>query len=70
VPLHDSDKLSFSLMGVRVWAILRLELGDMFRGILDGRNAAPADGVREALGRPAGDFAAYATRAAAAGSWD
>ncbi|MFI5891706.1 NmrA family NAD(P)-binding protein [Actinoplanes sp. NPDC051513] len=48
---------------------LPVELGEMFRGILDGRNTKPADGVREALGRPARDFAAYATRAADAGSW-
>ncbi|MCO8277313.1 NmrA family NAD(P)-binding protein [Actinoplanes sp. TRM 88003] len=46
---------------------LPVELGDMFRGILDGRNARPADGVRQALGRPARDFADYATRAAAEG---
>ncbi|MGK5683153.1 NmrA family NAD(P)-binding protein [Actinoplanes sp. URMC 104] len=48
---------------------LPVELGDMFRGILDGRNAEPADGVREALGRPARDFSAYATAAAATGVW-
>jgi uncharacterized protein YbjT (DUF2867 family) len=46
---------------------LPVELGEMFRGILDGRNARPADGVRQALGRPARDFAEYAARAAANG---
>jgi uncharacterized protein YbjT (DUF2867 family) len=35
-------------------------LTEMFTGIIDGRNAYLADGVREALGRPARDFADYA----------
>jgi uncharacterized protein YbjT (DUF2867 family) len=48
---------------------LPVELGDMFRHILDGRNVHTADGVREALGRPARDFAEYAERTAAAGAW-
>ncbi|WP_250031064.1 NmrA family NAD(P)-binding protein [Paractinoplanes maris] len=48
---------------------LPVELGDMFRGILDGRNAEPADGVQEALGRAARGFAEYATEAAATGVW-
>lgn len=48
---------------------LPVELGEMFRGILDGRNARPADGVRQALGRPARDFTAYAGTAAATGVW-
>ncbi|MBM2614546.1 NmrA family NAD(P)-binding protein [Actinoplanes sp. LDG1-06] len=47
---------------------LPVELGDMFRGILDGRNATPADGVRQALGRPATPFSSYAEKAAAAWS--
>ena len=54
---------------VLVEAGLPVELGEMFRGVLDGRNTKPADGVQEALGRPARDFAAYAGRAAVAGSW-
>ncbi|MBJ7457085.1 MAG: NAD(P)H-binding protein, partial [Thermoleophilia bacterium] len=41
----------------------------LFTEVLDGRNARPAGGVRDALGREAGDFAAYAARAAAAGAW-
>ncbi|WP_127502600.1 NmrA family NAD(P)-binding protein [Actinoplanes solisilvae] len=48
---------------------LPVELGDMFRGILDGRNTRPSDGVREALGRPPRDFPAYARTAAATGVW-
>ncbi|HEU4348728.1 MAG TPA: NmrA family transcriptional regulator [Actinoplanes sp.] len=46
-----------------------LEFADLFAGILDGRNAEPADGVRQALGRPARDFADYAREAAATGVW-
>ena len=42
----------------------------LFTGVLDGRNAHLADGVREALGRPPRDFAAYAAEAARAGAWD
>ncbi|MBU2670941.1 NmrA family NAD(P)-binding protein [Actinoplanes bogorensis] len=48
---------------------LPVELADMFRGILDGRNAEPADGVRRALGRPATTFPAYAAGAVDAGAW-
>ncbi|MEU6788612.1 NmrA family NAD(P)-binding protein [Nonomuraea angiospora] len=40
-------------------------LAALFTGILDGRNASVADGVREALGRPARDFTGYAEAAAA-----
>ncbi|MBL7261198.1 NmrA family NAD(P)-binding protein [Paractinoplanes lichenicola] len=43
---------------------LPVELAAMFRGILDGRNAEPADGVREALGRSATPFETYARKAA------
>ncbi|XVU28738.1 NmrA family NAD(P)-binding protein [Actinoplanes sp. CA-054009] len=49
---------------------LPVELGDMFRQILDGRNAPTAEGVWEALGRPARDFSAYAGRTAGTGVWD
>jgi uncharacterized protein YbjT (DUF2867 family) len=45
------------------------ELAELFEGIVSGRIAEPADGVREALGRPATDFADYAARAAADGAW-
>ena len=44
-------------------------LGYLFTEVLDGRNAALADGVGRALGRPARPFGAYARRAAAAGAW-
>jgi uncharacterized protein YbjT (DUF2867 family) len=37
--------------------------------VLDGRNAATADGVRRVLGRPPTNFEAFARRAAAAGAW-
>ncbi|MET0424942.1 MAG: NmrA family NAD(P)-binding protein [Actinoplanes sp.] len=49
---------------------LPVELGEMFRSILDGRNAVPQDGVREALGRAPRDFGDYARRTAATGVWD
>ncbi|MFF5174623.1 NmrA family transcriptional regulator [Micromonospora sp. NPDC000089] len=39
----------------------------LFTEVLDGRNAAPTDGVRRALGRPPGDFTRYA--AGAADAW-
>ncbi len=41
----------------------------LFGEVLDGRNAATADGVQRALGRDARDFADFARRAAAAGAW-
>jgi uncharacterized protein YbjT (DUF2867 family) len=44
-------------------------LAVMFEGILDGRNAHLGDGVQEALGQPARDFATFASRAAAEGAW-
>jgi uncharacterized protein YbjT (DUF2867 family) len=42
----------------------------LFTEVLDGRNAQVADGVQRALGRPARDFAAFAAREAAAGTWN
>ena len=44
-------------------------LEELFTVLFDGRNAATADGVREALGRPATDFATYARKTAATGVW-
>ncbi|WP_131740898.1 NAD(P)H-binding protein [Actinomadura roseirufa] len=41
----------------------------LFTTVLDGRNSAPADGVRRALGREPRDFADYAKEAAASGIW-
>ncbi|MFJ7159165.1 NAD(P)H-binding protein [Streptomyces sp. NPDC101118] len=46
------------------------EFADLFRLILDGRNAHLAHGVEEVLGRPAKDFADYAREAAATGVWN
>lgn len=48
-----------------VLALLRY----LFIEVLDGRNAVVADGVREALGRPARDFADFTRSVAAAGGW-
>ncbi|WP_116244736.1 NAD-dependent epimerase/dehydratase family protein [Nocardiopsis sp. FIRDI 009] len=44
-------------------------LVEIFQGTLDGRNTEPTDDVRRVLGRPAGDFADYARRAARTGAW-
>jgi uncharacterized protein YbjT (DUF2867 family) len=44
-------------------------LTDLFHEVLDGRNAYVTDGVQRALGRPARDFADYATTAARTGVW-
>jgi uncharacterized protein YbjT (DUF2867 family) len=41
----------------------------LFTEVLDGRNAHLADGVQQALGRPARDFADYVRRTAASGVW-
>ncbi len=41
----------------------------LFTHLLDGRNARPADGVRQALGREPADFADYVRRTAASGVW-
>jgi uncharacterized protein YbjT (DUF2867 family) len=43
-------------------------MAHLFTEVLDGRNAAPADGVRQALGRPATDFTDAVRRSALAGS--
>jgi uncharacterized protein YbjT (DUF2867 family) len=44
-------------------------LAELFVHIFDGHNATLTDGVTEALGRPARDFADFAASAAAAGAW-
>lgn len=44
-------------------------LTDLFTRVLDGRNAQVTDGVQQALGRPARDFADYAASTAATGVW-
>ena len=42
---------------------------ELFSVVLDGRNSEVAHGVEQALGRPARDFADYASRTAATGVW-
>ncbi len=42
----------------------------LFATVLDGRNAHPTDGVRQALGREPTDFSTYARAVAASGLWD
>jgi uncharacterized protein YbjT (DUF2867 family) len=42
----------------------------LFSEVLDGRNASTADGVMQALGRPAKDFSDYVRATAATGIWD
>ena len=44
-------------------------LRELFTDLFDGRNAHTAEGVREALGRPATDFSEYARKTAALGAW-
>jgi uncharacterized protein YbjT (DUF2867 family) len=45
------------------------ETVEVFRTVLDGRNAALTDDVTRALGRAPTDFADYARAAATAGAW-
>jgi uncharacterized protein YbjT (DUF2867 family) len=44
-------------------------LRELFTDLFDGRNAYTAEGVREALGRPATDFSEYARKTAESGAW-
>lgn len=43
---------------------------ELFTEVLDGRNTPVANGVQEALGRPATDFREYVRKTAASGVWD
>ena len=45
-------------------------LNYLFETVLDGRNAHVGDGVQRALDREPADFAAYAQRVAARGTWN
>jgi uncharacterized protein YbjT (DUF2867 family) len=45
-------------------------LAELFGTVLDGRNAHTTSDIECILGRPAGPFAAYAQRTAAAGTWN
>lgn len=42
---------------------------ELFTEVFDGRNSTPANGVLQALGRPANDFSAYLQKAIASGAW-
>jgi hypothetical protein len=44
-------------------------LSYLFTEVLDGRNAAPADGIQRALGRAPRDFTEYDRRTAAGQVW-
>lgn len=43
---------------------------ELFTVVFDGRNANPAKGVEEALGRPATDFSEYLQKVVASGAWE
>ena len=45
-------------------------MNELFTVVFDGRNAVPASGVEEALGRPATDFREYLQKVIASGAWD
>ncbi|WP_019605479.1 SDR family oxidoreductase [Teredinibacter turnerae] len=45
-------------------------LNELFREVFDGRNQYIADGVEQALGRPATDFSDYVKKTAASGVWN
>jgi uncharacterized protein YbjT (DUF2867 family) len=45
-------------------------LNELFTVVLDGRNCQVANGVQQAIGRPATDFSDYARKVAAAGAWN
>lgn len=50
-------------VGAGVPAEVAAPLGELLATVLDGRNAEPADGVAEALGRASSGFAAFAATA-------
>jgi uncharacterized protein YbjT (DUF2867 family) len=43
---------------------------ELFTVVFDGRNSKPANGVQEALGRPATDFSDYVRKVVASGAWN
>ena len=45
-------------------------MNELFTVVFDGRNSKPANGVEEALGRPATDFSEYLRKVIASGAWD
>lgn len=64
-----SAQLSADLVRIGLPAEEAEGLTELFAHVLDGHNAHLADGVREALGRSARDFATYAQRAVRTGAW-
>lgn len=67
VPMEDYKAMlkEYALPADFIWLISYL-----FTEVLDGRNASIANGVQEALGRPATDFTDYVKRTAATGVWN
>lgn len=67
IPMEDYKAMlkQYALPDDLIWLISYL-----FTEVLDGRNATVANGVQEALGRPATDFAGYVKRTAATGVWN
>jgi len=63
------DEFAAELATSGVPEVAAAETVDVFRTVLDGRNAVLTDDVTRALGRPATDFADYARAAATAGAW-
>jgi uncharacterized protein YbjT (DUF2867 family) len=63
------DEFMAGLREAGVPADVTALLAFLFGEVLDGRNEQVADGVQQALGRPARDFRDFARDAAAAGVW-
>jgi uncharacterized protein YbjT (DUF2867 family) len=63
------DEFATALTASGVPKLAAAETVEVFRTVLDGRNAVLTDDVTRALGRPATDFADYARAAATAGAW-
>jgi uncharacterized protein YbjT (DUF2867 family) len=66
----DMDEFEAELVAHQLPADYVWLLRYLFSEVLDGRNASITDGVEQALGRPARDFADYARETAATGVWD
>jgi uncharacterized protein YbjT (DUF2867 family) len=68
VPI-SSDEFAAALRAEDLPADFVNDLTNLFREILDGRNASLTDGVQRALGREPRDFRDYARDTAATGIW-
>ncbi|MBF6173580.1 NAD(P)H-binding protein [Nocardia blacklockiae] len=68
VPIGRADFVA-ALTGYQVPAEEISLLDYLFGTVLDGRNSATTDGVRQLLGRAPRDFADYARATAATGAW-